>query len=377
MSESPSVLLVTIGVNVATEKFSVKGNFSSAVRNGALTDTFVSAQFGVEPYTFAKTAGTLPPGVTFNADGTFTGSYTTQGYYEFTIQATDGAATTDDAVFSITVGGGIVVTNILPYCEVALAYSANLVATGGTGSYTWTLQAGSLPAGFSIVGSTLVGTHASILAPVLETFTLRCTDSGGNFTDAVFGLATWKALTITDLATLYAIENVEYSKKYTASWGDLTNSALKDYRLPTVRWKLETYGFGFLPPGLVFNPATATISGAPIGGGAPGFFDIIATDEMGGTYTFTVLNFVIESIKIPYIYNYLFGDGVSTHFEWLSPFRSNQFVATIIEVATGKEVNCLVSHVHNPPLFPTDDFLVVDTETPPATDAYKLIVVGQ
>ena len=49
----------------------------------------VTASGGAAPYTFAVTAGSLPPGITLAADGTLSGTSHQVGDYVATISATD------------------------------------------------------------------------------------------------------------------------------------------------------------------------------------------------------------------------------------------------------------------------------------------------
>jgi len=59
-------------------------------------------------YTYTLTPGsTMPPGLTLNSDGTITGTPTTIGIYNFTVQVTDQFPTTATATFMITVTGKI------------------------------------------------------------------------------------------------------------------------------------------------------------------------------------------------------------------------------------------------------------------------------
>jgi hypothetical protein len=56
---------------------------------------------------------------------------------------------------SITIYFGLAVTtSTLPDGQVGVFYSQSLTAIGGDGSYTWSIIAGSLPAGLSLVPST-------------------------------------------------------------------------------------------------------------------------------------------------------------------------------------------------------------------------------
>lgn len=64
-----------------------------------------SGQAGASPYTFAVTAGSLPPGLALASTGGITGTPTAQGTYFFSVTVTDSAApqASSSANFSITV----------------------------------------------------------------------------------------------------------------------------------------------------------------------------------------------------------------------------------------------------------------------------------
>lgn len=58
---------------------------------------------GTAPYSFATTAGALPPGVTLAADGALSGAATTSGAFTFTTTATDANGLSTSAAFSVTI----------------------------------------------------------------------------------------------------------------------------------------------------------------------------------------------------------------------------------------------------------------------------------
>lgn len=366
-----SVLLVTVGDNIPLPDLSIKGKLAPAVRNQTADGTYIGAEFGEPPYTFAVTAGAEPAGTALGTDGVLTGTYTTQGFYEFTVQCTDNNAGVSEAVFAITVGGGIVVSPALPYCETGIAYSANLVATGGTPPYVWTLQAGSLPSGLAIVGATLTGTRASVSFPTLDVFTLRCTDATGNYADTVFKLAVWRPINMSVPDNVFCWENVYFSKRYAANWGIVAGSPLEKYPLPKVTWSINTGGFGFLPPGLALDPVQGIIAGVP-SPSSPGNFFLEAVDEMGGTLS-EFQQYVVQTTKMPILYSYTFGNGIDTNFVIPSPYFDN-FVPVVVIDATGEEVECKITHDKSTPSSPQ---IIIDTYKVPATDEYRIILVGQ
>ena len=64
------------------------GSLPNAVVGVAYTQTLTAAG-GIAPYSYAQTAGTLPPGITLSAGGVVGGTPTAVGAYSFTVTATD------------------------------------------------------------------------------------------------------------------------------------------------------------------------------------------------------------------------------------------------------------------------------------------------
>lgn len=102
-----------------------------------------------EPYSWALTSGSLPPGLLLDAEtGELSGEPTEAGTFEFTVQV-DGETS---ATFSVTVLPELViVTDTLPEATVGEPYAATLEATGGDGGpYTWGIDSGDLPDGLAL-----------------------------------------------------------------------------------------------------------------------------------------------------------------------------------------------------------------------------------
>ncbi len=135
----------------------------------------LSASGGTGSYTWSVSSGSLPAGLSL-AGGTIGGTPTASGTASFTVQVTDSANTTATQPLSIAVAPAAlsVSTTSLAGGTVGTPYSQGLSASGGTGSYTWSISSGSLPAGLSLAGGTIGGTPT---APGTASFTVQVTDS--------------------------------------------------------------------------------------------------------------------------------------------------------------------------------------------------------
>ena len=129
----------------------------------AVIDEAYSGQLGawggVEPYTWSIESGTLPPGLSLNSStGEITGTPTMDGDYDFTVEVVDSTGGTPQSeTKQLSISVLFLPVEIQPglaVAEVNKPYSANIVAQRGDGSYTFTLVAGTLPAGLSFNTST-------------------------------------------------------------------------------------------------------------------------------------------------------------------------------------------------------------------------------
>jgi hypothetical protein len=99
-----------------------------------------SQQFGATggtggPYTFARTSGAFPPGLSMNAVGAFTGTPSASGTYSFAVQATDGNFNTGTGNYTVTINLAplTIAPATLPAATVGTAYSSGVFASGGNG----------------------------------------------------------------------------------------------------------------------------------------------------------------------------------------------------------------------------------------------------
>ncbi len=108
---------------------------------------------GVAP--FQWTGSGLPAGLNLTTAGLLSGSPTSAGTSNIVITLTDAAGATASGNFSLTVVSGLAIasTSPLPTGTVGSSYSFTFQASGGSGSYTWSVASGSLPAGLSLNAS--------------------------------------------------------------------------------------------------------------------------------------------------------------------------------------------------------------------------------
>lgn len=140
----------------------------------------------------------------------------------------------------------------LPDGTVGVAYSQTLTATGGTAPYTWSISAGTLPAGLALDTATgiISGTPTTAGA---SSFTVSVSDSATTPRTASLAytitIQPATVLTITTISLPAATVGTPYSQTLAATGGVLP-----------LTWSIS---LGTLPAGLALDPATGIISGTP------------------------------------------------------------------------------------------------------------------
>ena len=160
----------TITVNPATIPQGTAGT--------AYTTTFTQAN-GIGTITWSVT-GALPTGITLNtSSGVLSGTPTQTGSFPITITATDSNGCAGSRGYTLVIVCQTITVNpgTLPNGTVGVFYSQTLTQTGGIGTITWSVTAGSLPPGLTLNSTTglLSGTPTT-----MGTFNFTATATDGN-----------------------------------------------------------------------------------------------------------------------------------------------------------------------------------------------------
>ena len=226
----------------------------------------ITASGGSAPYTFTVTAGSLPAGLSLSSGGVLSGTPTTAGTSNFTVQATDPGFNTGSQNYSVTINPPPLVINpaSLPAGTLGTAYSQNVVASGGTAPYSYSLLSGTLPTGLSLsAGGAITGTPT---AAGSFTFTVQATDATPNTGTRTYTINVGSSILTVNPASLpNGTQNTAYSQTVSASGG----TGPYTFALTS----------GSLPAGLTLS-AGGVISGTPSGSGVSNF-TVGAIDSLG------------------------------------------------------------------------------------------------
>jgi len=203
----------------------------------------------------------------------------TPGYYSETVTITDSQLLRNVGVCAgLVVQGLTVITSSFPSGAVGSSYApVTLAATGGVGSYTWSIASGSLPSGLTLNAGVISGVPTVAGS---SNFTVKVTDSQSNTAvSSTLSLIVLGGLTVTTSSLPNGTAGIPYSQALSAVGG-----------VSPYHWTLSS---GSLPPGITLTSSTGVLGGTPTSSGSY-LFVITATDSVSNTAN-TTLSIVIAS----------------------------------------------------------------------------------
>ncbi len=201
------VLLLATGIPATAQDMSIT---TESLAGGTVNVDYsqtLEASGGTPPYTWGISGGSLPAWAELNAEtGVISGTPNISGTTIFTVQVSDSAGSTAEKSLSLVINKTVTITTfVLQSGAEGNPYSQTLLASGGTGTYTWTRSDGTLPAGLALNSSGRISGTPSRAG--LYNFTVKVTDSSSN--------SATRTLTIAVL-----------QPGYLYTWGDNSNGQL-------------------------------------------------------------------------------------------------------------------------------------------------------
>ncbi|MGA8540423.1 MAG: putative Ig domain-containing protein [Terriglobales bacterium] len=278
-------LSITVG---APPALTITTTSLSAATVGTAYSQTLQATGGVPSYSWRVSAGGLPAGLSLSSAGVISGtpSGTSTGTINFTVTVTDSqtpTAATKSSNLSIVVSEPplSVTTASLAGGSLSTAYSQTLQAIGGTSPYTWSISAGTLPAGLSLSNLNTGAITGTPTATGKSNFTVKVTDSVAASATADLSITINTALAITTTSLPGASVGTAYSATVNASGGALPYS-----------WSITS---GSLPSGFSIDSATGVISGTPSAMGTASFTVTVTDSESPAVKANVALSLTIAS----------------------------------------------------------------------------------
>jgi hypothetical protein len=254
----------------------------------------ITATGGNAPYTYAVTAGALPAGMSFSSAGVLSGTPTAGGTFNFTVTATDsttGGTYTGSRAYSLTVNAPTIVVTptTIPGATRGFAFSRTFSATGGVGTYSYSVSAGALPAGTTLTAAGVLSGTPTVTGTF--NFTVRATDQStgsGPYsgTVPVTLVVSGAVISVTPTSLPAVMAGLPYEQVMSATGG----SGAYSYAVTA----------GALPSGIILIPSGSG-AGRLVGSSySPGTFNftVTATDAFSNTGS-VALSLTIQSRPDP------------------------------------------------------------------------------
>jgi len=269
--KNPSDDRFIININPGLAKLTVGPESTSPGTRGAPYSLQMTASVA-DPKTWSINSGQLPPGMAIDAStGLISGTPTASGTFTFEVLARmNGDSRQDTKVLAIVIRDPVAIVAEDPFDttqratgEVSVPFEAMFTATGGDGTYTWSLGSGTLPPGLDLADGALSGTPT---AAGTFRFVARVTDAEGRVANYAARVVIAPKLVISTRLVAPGRVAKFFQRKVVTSGG----------MKPTL-WRLVR---GPLPRGVFFDRGVGVFYGYPA---KAGLFRVTveATDSLG------------------------------------------------------------------------------------------------
>ena len=343
----------------------------------------------------AASGSSLPSGLTLSTGGVITGTPTAGGTFSVTITVTDSAGNTASTTPTLSVEAKLAITTATPLGSgsVGVAYTTTLTATGGTGTYSWSVPLAADVTCLAARGLSLstTGVLSSGGANLTAGEEGSCTNFGvqvsDNATPAHTASSTFtvsvNALGIIPTTLGPAITGSIYGQTLTATGGNAPYT-----------WTVSVNSSGLTAIGLSVvssSSTTATLSGTVPSSATPGpvTFTVKATDSTSASTTQQYTINVYTPVSLPaanpaslpstgttgVAYSgTISASGGSGNYSWTVTFTGTNDNLTVTTPSTGPTISGTPGRVElNPPI--TFVVKVTDTTTTlSATQTYTISV---
>jgi large repetitive protein len=204
------------------------------------------------PAKWSLASGALPPGIGLSTSGVLSGTPTAEGEFGFEVMAQNGTPF-GTKEYELTVRQPLSVKSPLrsvprPSAEVGIRFGRSFTATGGSGTYTWAVVSGALPAGLALDATrgTITGTPQ---AAGSYQFAVIATDSEGRAGNVSAALTVAPRLAIKTSRVKPAELGHTYQAKLVRRGG-----------VQPVTWRVVR---GTLPPGINLSRKAGSLAGTP------------------------------------------------------------------------------------------------------------------
>ncbi len=213
---------------VALRRVCISG-FTRCLCVGSAFSAAITATGGIGPIRFSVVSGALPDGLGMTVGGVISGTPTVPGVFHFSIKATtiDGGFNTKPFVLSVLE----ISTTSIPGYTVGSPYSYQMLGSGGSGLYNWSITTGTLPDGLTMNSSGLItGTPTGTVGTNPVEFKLIDTSCEAAVQVAQKPTITMAARSTTTISTIRGYDEFVRSfppKRYkTATWSGYSEQSL-------------------------------------------------------------------------------------------------------------------------------------------------------